>query len=74
VLELLSEGMRPAAIAEHFVVGMPTIWTQIRSILAKLDVDGQLEAVALLRQQPKPVDRGKGRVTSQRCHRPDFRR
>jgi DNA-binding NarL/FixJ family response regulator len=51
VLELLAEGRRAAAIAGHFVVSMTTIRTQIRSILTKLEVGSQLEAVALLRQQ-----------------------
>jgi DNA-binding NarL/FixJ family response regulator len=61
VLELLAEGMRAAAIAEHFVVSMPTVRTQIRSILAKLEVGSQLEAVALLRQLPAPLERpGRG--------------
>jgi DNA-binding NarL/FixJ family response regulator len=50
VLELLSTGMRAAAIAEHFVVTMATVRTQIRSILGKLEVGSQLEAVALLRR------------------------
>jgi DNA-binding NarL/FixJ family response regulator len=50
VLELLAEGQRAAAIAERLVVSMPTVRTQIRSILTKLDVSSQLEAVALLRQ------------------------
>jgi DNA-binding NarL/FixJ family response regulator len=49
VLELLAAGMRATAIAEHFVVSMPTVRTQIRSILTKLEVGSQLEAVALLR-------------------------
>lgn len=57
VLELLAAGMRAAAIAEHFVVSMPTVRTQIRSILAKLEVGSQLEAVALLRQLPDRADR-----------------
>jgi DNA-binding NarL/FixJ family response regulator len=52
VLELLAEGQRAAAIAERLVVSMPTVRTQIRSILTKLEVSSQLEAVALLRQQP----------------------
>ncbi len=56
VLELLAEGMRAAAIAQHFVVSMPTVRTQIRSILTKLGVGSQLEAVALLRQQQE-IDR-----------------
>jgi DNA-binding NarL/FixJ family response regulator len=57
VLELLAEGRRAAAIAERLVVSMPTVRTQIRSILTKLEVSSQLEAVALLRQQP---DSGRG--------------
>jgi DNA-binding NarL/FixJ family response regulator len=57
VLELLTEGMRAAAIAEYFVVSMPTVRTHIRSILAKLQVGSQLEAVALFRQQPDPIGR-----------------
>lgn len=52
VLELLADGLRAAAIAERLVVSMPTVRTQIRSILTKLEVGSQLEAVALLRQQP----------------------
>jgi DNA-binding NarL/FixJ family response regulator len=69
VLELLAEGMRAAAIAERFVVSMPTVRTQIRSILAKLDVSSQLEAVALFRQQPETVDRSGRRVRSQHRHK-----
>lgn len=61
VLELLATGMRASAIAEHFVVSMPTVRTQIRSLLAKLEVGSQLEAVALLRQLPDPAERpGRG--------------
>jgi DNA-binding NarL/FixJ family response regulator len=69
VLELLTEGMRAAAIAEYFVVSMPTVRTQIRSILAKLDVSSQLEAVALFRQQPETVARSGRRVRSQHRHK-----
>jgi DNA-binding NarL/FixJ family response regulator len=54
VLELLAEGMRASAIAQHFVVSMPTVRSQIRSILTKLDVRSQLEAVALFRQRSGP--------------------
>jgi DNA-binding NarL/FixJ family response regulator len=71
VLELLTEGMRAAAIAEHFVVSLTTVRTQIRSILAKLDVGSQLEAVALYRRQPEAVDRSGRRVTSQHRHKTD---
>ncbi|GLZ46955.1 hypothetical protein Acsp06_31400 [Actinomycetospora sp. NBRC 106375] len=59
VLELLAAGMRAATIAEHFVVSMPTVRTQIRSLLAKLEVSSQLEAVALLRQLPDPRERSR---------------
>jgi DNA-binding NarL/FixJ family response regulator len=50
VAELLAEGYRAAAIAERFVVSMTTVRSQIRSILAKLEVSSQLEAVALIHQ------------------------
>jgi DNA-binding NarL/FixJ family response regulator len=55
--EVLAEGMRDATIAEYFVASMPTVRTQIRSILAKLQVGSQLEAVALSRQQADPSAR-----------------
>ena len=51
VHRLLAEGMRAAAIAEHFVVSMPTVRSQIQSILTKLEVGSQLEAAALFRHQ-----------------------
>jgi DNA-binding NarL/FixJ family response regulator len=47
VLTLLARGYRAGAIAEHFVVEMTTVRTQIRAVLAKLEVSSQLEAVAL---------------------------
>lgn len=50
VLEQLAEGHRAADIAEHFVVSLATVRTQIRAILTKLEVSSQLEAVALVRQ------------------------
>lgn len=50
VLDLLAEGHRAAAIAERFMVSMTTVRTQVRSILTKLEVNSQLEAVALVRQ------------------------
>lgn len=53
VLELLAEGHRAAAIAGKFVVSMTTVRTQIRSVLAKLEVNSQLEAVAMVRRSPK---------------------
>lgn len=51
VLGRLVAGYRAAAIAEEFVVSLATVRTQIRSILAKLEVTSQLEAVALARQR-----------------------
>lgn len=50
VLDLLASGMRAQAIATHFVVSLPTVRTQVRAVLAKLEVGSQLEAVALVRQ------------------------
>ena len=50
VLEMLAKGHRAAAIAEQFVVSMTTVRSQIRSLLSKLDVNSQLEAVALIRE------------------------
>jgi DNA-binding NarL/FixJ family response regulator len=43
----MSQGYRAIAIAEHFVVSLATVRTQIRAILVKLEVNSQLEAVAL---------------------------
>jgi DNA-binding NarL/FixJ family response regulator len=50
VLESLAAGARATSIAEQFVVSLSTVRSQIRSILTKLDVNSQLEAVALLRR------------------------
>jgi DNA-binding NarL/FixJ family response regulator len=47
VLALMSQGHRATAIAEQFVVSLATVRTQIRAILVKLEVNSQLEAVAL---------------------------
>lgn len=50
VLAYLAAGERAAVIAEQLHVSLTTVRTQIRSILTKLDVNSQLEAVALLRR------------------------
>jgi DNA-binding NarL/FixJ family response regulator len=50
VLDLLAHGDRAAAIAEQLCVSLTTVRAQIRSIHTKLDVNSQLEAVALLRR------------------------
>lgn len=49
VLDHLAAGQRAASIAEEFVVSLATVRSQIRSILTKLEVGSQLEAVALAR-------------------------
>jgi DNA-binding NarL/FixJ family response regulator len=50
VLDLLAEGLRAAEIAEHFMVSITTVRTQIRNMHTKLEVQSQLGAVALVRQ------------------------
>lgn len=47
----LGQGVRPAAIAEEFVVALGTVRAQIRSVLAKLEVTSQLEAAAVVRRR-----------------------
>lgn len=51
VLDRMVDGRRAAAIAEEFVVSLTTVRTQIHSILTKLGVSSQLEAVALVRER-----------------------
>lgn len=50
VLAQLAAGQRAQAVAEHFVVSLATVRTQIRAVLTKLEVGSQLEAVALFRR------------------------
>ena len=50
VLAELARGNRAQAVAEQYVVSLATVRTQIRSILSKLEVGSQLEAVALYRR------------------------
>ncbi|GAA2565543.1 LuxR C-terminal-related transcriptional regulator [Pseudonocardia hydrocarbonoxydans] len=49
VLARLVDGRRVADVAREFVVAEATVRTQVRSILAKLEVRSQLEAVAVAR-------------------------
>ena len=49
VLERLAAGSRAGVIAEATGVSITTVRTHIRSVLAKLSVGSQLEAVAVLR-------------------------
>ena len=51
VLDHLADGKRVADVAREFVVSPATVRTQVRSILAKLEVGSQLEAVALARRR-----------------------
>ena len=50
VLALLAGGTRAQAVADHFVVSLATVRTQIRAVLTKLEVGSQLEAVAMYRK------------------------
>jgi DNA-binding NarL/FixJ family response regulator len=50
VLVRLADGQRAQAVADHFVVSLATVRTQIRAVLTKLEVGSQLEAVALYRK------------------------
>ena len=49
VLRLLAAGMSSPEIAQHFVVSINTVKTQIRSIYGKLDVHSRDEAIAKAR-------------------------
>jgi DNA-binding NarL/FixJ family response regulator len=50
VLVELARGHRAQTVADHWVVSLATVRTQIRSVLNKLEVGSQLEAVALYRK------------------------
>jgi two-component system nitrate/nitrite response regulator NarL len=50
ILSALIDGLRPAAIARRFFVSLHTVRTHIRSLLGKLEVHSQLEAVAAARR------------------------
>jgi DNA-binding NarL/FixJ family response regulator len=50
VLAELAKGRRAQAVADQYVVSLATVRTQIRSVLSKLEVGSQLEAVALFRR------------------------
>lgn len=52
VLERIARGERAAEIAASSRVSLATVRTQVQAILTKLDVNSQLEAVALLRRIP----------------------
>jgi DNA-binding NarL/FixJ family response regulator len=57
VLAMMLDGLSADAMASRSYVSLPTVRTQIRSILQKLGVNSQLEAAALARRQrwqPEP--------------------
>ena len=58
VLERLARGQRAQSIAEDFGVTLATTRTQIRAVLHKLEVNGQLEAVALLHEHRRVAQDG----------------
>ncbi|MGH9045406.1 MAG: response regulator transcription factor [Acidimicrobiales bacterium] len=61
VLSALIEGSRAATIAREASVSISTVRSQIRAILQKLEVNSQLEAVALARRAgwgSNPLPRG----------------
>lgn len=58
ILDLLARGERAAVIAEEAVVSLTTVRSQIRSILTKLEVNSQLEAVAFIRDELDGNHRG----------------
>jgi DNA-binding NarL/FixJ family response regulator len=53
VVSRIVAGRRPALIAQEFVVSVATVRSQIRSILAKLEVGSQLEVAALVRRHER---------------------
>ena len=58
VLGHLARGHRAQSIADEFGVSLATIRTQIRAVLQKLNVGGQLEAVALLNEYRRMTEDG----------------
>jgi DNA-binding NarL/FixJ family response regulator len=55
VLDRLAHGHRAQSIARDFHVSLTTVRSQIRSVLNKLQVTSQLEAVALLNEHQRVV-------------------
>jgi LuxR family transcriptional regulator, maltose regulon positive regulatory protein len=49
VLRLFAAGMTSSEIAEHFVVSINTVKTQLKSIYSKLDAHSRAEAIAKAR-------------------------
>ncbi len=50
MLAELARGHRAQAVTDRYVVSLATVRTQIRSVLSRLEVGSQLEAVALYRR------------------------
>ncbi|MDD7966781.1 response regulator transcription factor [Actinomycetospora lemnae] len=57
VLDRLAAGSRAASIADEFSTSLATVRSQIRSILRKLEVTSQLEAVAFVRAAERDEQR-----------------
>ena len=55
MLERLARGRRAQSIADEFQVSLATTRTQIRAVLHKLEVNGQLEAVALINEHRRAM-------------------
>jgi LuxR family maltose regulon positive regulatory protein len=51
VLRLFAAGMTSTEIAQHFVVSINTVKTQLKSIYSKLGAHSRAEAVAYAREQ-----------------------
>lgn len=64
VLTALMEGLSAQAIAQSWVVSYETVRTQIRSVLTKLGVHSQLEAVATAQQADWPGVRAEAPVSA----------
>jgi DNA-binding NarL/FixJ family response regulator len=60
VLSHLAAGRRAAEIATALFVSLATVRTHIRSILTKLEVNSQEQAVALYREGARPTPGGPG--------------
>ncbi len=67
VLALLAEGYRATAVAEELFTAITTVRSQIRSVLSKLGVSSQLEAVAYLHAARDRLH------TAERCEAPSAR-
>lgn len=68
ILVLLADGHRAAAVAEHLGASVTAVQAHIRSILTKLGVDLQLDAVALVLDRRSRTPAPSGRIGPTSCH------